>query len=82
MQAKYAYQLAGVGFGFLPEPMARKAIADGLLVVKEVDEPRQAEPCQLAWRTGDAGAGLEWWLERMKGMDVMEKLWGTISMPC
>ena len=36
MRAKYEYQLAGMGFGFLPEPMARQAIASGLLVIKEV----------------------------------------------
>eukprot|EP01037_Dinobryon_pediforme_P027834 gene27834-30871_t len=40
MRSKYALQLAGVGFGFLPEPCVRGALAAGTLVVKEVEEPR------------------------------------------
>lgn len=75
MQAKYEYQLAGVGFGFLPEPMARQAIADGRLVVKTVDEPRKPESLQLAWRTCDDGAGLQWWIARMQARNVLEEMW-------
>ena len=75
MRSKYEFQLAGVGFGFLPEPLARDAIARGLLIEKQVEEPRQSEPLYLAWRTEDDGAGLNWWIDRMKQPGLVDRLW-------
>lgn len=75
MQAKLEFQVAGMGFGFLPEPIAREAIKNGLLVVKEVDEPRSAEPLNIAWRTEDSGTGLKWWIEKMKSPGLLDRLW-------
>ena len=79
MRAKYEYQLAGMGFGFLPEPIARQAIATGLLVIKEVEEPRKPEPVYLAWRTEEVGAGLTWWIDKMKSPDLLERLWSSFN---
>jgi DNA-binding transcriptional LysR family regulator len=79
MRAKYEYQLAGVGFGFLPEPIARKAINAGALIVKEVEEPRVPEPLYLSWRTGEEGKALNWWIERMKKPDMLEQLWSSFK---
>jgi DNA-binding transcriptional LysR family regulator len=75
MRTKYEFQLAGVGFGFLPEPLARVAIEKGLLVEKQVEEPRQPEPHYLAWRSGEEGAGLQWWIDKMKAPGLVDKLW-------
>jgi DNA-binding transcriptional LysR family regulator len=74
MAAKFQYQLSGMGFGFLPEPCARAAIARGLLVEKEVDEPKPAETFYLAWRSGEAGAALGWWRARLRQPGVFERL--------
>jgi DNA-binding transcriptional LysR family regulator len=74
MRAKLDYQLAGMGFGFLPEPCAHAAIAAGLLVEKQVEEPKPDETFYLAWRTGETGAALHWWLERMRQPGVFERL--------
>ncbi|SFU86631.1 LysR substrate-binding domain-containing protein [Pseudoduganella namucuonensis] len=74
MQSKYEFQLAGLGFGFLPEHCARAAIAAGLLVEKAVEEPKPDETFYLAWRTGEQGAALSWWLERMRRPGVFERL--------
>jgi len=74
MKTKYQYQLAGMGFGFLPEPCARAAIAAGLLVEKEVEEPKPAETFYLAWRTGENGAALNWWINRMRQPGLFERL--------
>ena len=79
MRAKYEYQLAGMGFGFLPEPIARQAIASGLLVVKEVEEPRKPEPIYLAWRTEEVGAGLTWWIDKMKNPHLLDRLWSSFN---
>ncbi|UGQ44741.1 LysR substrate-binding domain-containing protein [Massilia endophytica] len=74
MAAKYQYQLAGLGFGFLPEQCARAAIAAGLLVEKEVEEPKPDETFYLAWRSGETGAGLDWWIKRMRRDDIFDCL--------
>lgn len=74
MRAKLDYQLAGLGFGFLPAPCARAAIAAGLLVEKQVDEPKPPETFYLAWRAGEAGAALNWWVERMRQPGVFARL--------
>ncbi|MEZ0316458.1 MAG: LysR substrate-binding domain-containing protein [Methylophilaceae bacterium] len=78
MQTKLAFQVSALGFGFLPEPIARQAIEQGLLVEKKVEEPRQPETIYLAWRTGDTGAGLKWWLERMKQPGIHDRLWSDV----
>jgi len=78
MQTKFQYQLDGMGFGFLPEPCARAAIAAGLLVEKQVEEPKPAETFHLAWRSGERGAALQWWLDRMKQPGLFERLLGHL----
>ncbi len=65
MAAKFALQVAGFGFGFLPQPCAQRAIAAGLLVEKQVEELRAPETFYVAWRTGEEGAALKWWRERL-----------------
>ncbi|MEC5159297.1 DNA-binding transcriptional LysR family regulator [Janthinobacterium sp. CG_23.3] len=74
MHSKYDYQVAGLGFGFLPEPCARAAIARGLLVEKQVEEPKPAETFYLAWRAGEGGAALHWWRERMREPGLFQRL--------
>jgi DNA-binding transcriptional LysR family regulator len=66
MAAKLALQVAGFGFGFLPRACADSAIAAGQLVEKQVDEVRAPETFYLAWRTGEEGAALKWWRERVQ----------------
>ena len=66
METKYTFQLRGIGFGFLPEAWARPAIDAGLLVEKEVIEPKADETFYLAWRSGEEGAALAWWLKRVR----------------
>jgi DNA-binding transcriptional LysR family regulator len=72
MPSKYRLQLAGLGFGFLPEPYARAALARGALVRKQVEEPKPDEVFQLAWRSGEEGAALAWWRTRMGKPGVFE----------
>jgi DNA-binding transcriptional LysR family regulator len=81
MQTKYRFQLAGLGFGFLPEACVHEALATGALVVKEVDEPRPEEPFYLAWRTGEEGAALKWWLDRARQYVAPERFVRLVP-PC
>jgi DNA-binding transcriptional LysR family regulator len=78
MQNKLALQLSGIGFGFLPEPYAHDAIAAGALIKKEVEEPKPDEIFYLAWRAGEVGAALDWWIERMRQVDIMSRLSASI----
>jgi DNA-binding transcriptional LysR family regulator len=75
MRTKLAFQLAGVGFGFLPEPITRDAISKGLLIQKEVEEKRLPDTLSLAWRSEEIGSGLAWWIDKMKNPDLLQKLW-------
>ncbi len=75
MRAKYEFQLAGIGFGFLPEPLARDAIKKGLLIEKQYEEIREPETLYLAWRSGTEGAGLKWWIQKMRQPGLLDKLW-------
>ncbi len=70
---KFRFQLAGLGVGFLPEPWARAAIARGLLVEKAVEEARAAERVFRAWRTGEGGAALDWWRQRLRRTDLLAR---------
>ncbi|MGI4718024.1 MAG: LysR substrate-binding domain-containing protein [Janthinobacterium lividum] len=74
METKYTFQLKGIGFGFLPEAWARPAIDAGLLVEKEVVEPKPDETFYLAWRSGEEGAALAWWLERVREHAPFERM--------
>jgi DNA-binding transcriptional LysR family regulator len=74
MQVKFDYQVLGLGFGFLPGPCARAAIARGQLVEKAVEEPKPSETFYLAWRVGEDGAALRWWLARMRDPAVFARL--------
>jgi DNA-binding transcriptional LysR family regulator len=74
MHTKYAFQRAGLGFGFLPETWVREDIAQGRLVAKIVDEPKPDETLYLAWRTGETGAALDWWKESLRDGTVLERM--------
>lgn len=74
MCTKYQFQIDGLGFGFLPEPYARLAISAGLLVEKQVEESKPVETFYLAWRTGEEGAALKWWIDRISSSPTLERL--------
>lgn len=74
MRSKYAMQLAGLGFGHLPEPFARAALASGRLVRKETVEQIPNDTMYLAWRNGDEGAALKWWVERLSRPGTLARL--------
>lgn len=74
LACKLAFQVAGLGVGFLPEPMALPAMRAGLLVEKQVEEQRAPEDFFLAWRSGERGAALKWWRQRLKNLPLIDRL--------
>lgn len=79
MITKYEFQVRGLGFGFLPEPWARPAIERGLLVERKVVEPKADETFYLAWRSGEEGAALSWWIDRVRTGNPFCRM---VSDPC
>ncbi len=74
LDSKLAFQVAGLGVGFLPAPMALPALRSGLLVEKQVEEPRAPEDFFLVWRSGEQGAALKWWRQRLKSSSLTDRL--------
>jgi DNA-binding transcriptional LysR family regulator len=63
--AKVAAQRAGLGVGYLPEPIAREEAKAKRLVIKRVAEPKLESFQYLAWRTANKGKALGWFLARL-----------------
>jgi DNA-binding transcriptional LysR family regulator len=74
MHSKYDMQVAGLGFGHLPEPYARAALASGKLIQKQTVEQIPNDTMYLAWRNGDEGAALKWWVDRLSRPGTLERL--------
>lgn len=79
MRSKYLLQLAGVGYGFLPEPCARAALEDGRLVRLDVENPKPDEVLHLAWRPGEEGEALRWWRGALQEEGVFECWLGRLA---
>jgi DNA-binding transcriptional LysR family regulator len=78
-QAKVEAQLRCMGCGFLPEPVARRHIEAGHLVVKEVQRPRHTAAFGYAWRAtsnqdASLGLGLQWWLQQLQSPTTRQAL--------
>ncbi|MBE9608466.1 LysR family transcriptional regulator [Chitinilyticum piscinae] len=66
MPAKLAAQIAGLGCGNLPLPLARAALQSGQLVQKQLESPLGPARSCLAWRNDGAGQALQWWIRRLE----------------
>jgi DNA-binding transcriptional LysR family regulator len=61
--AKIQAQMMGVGVGFLPAHMIKRELEEGSLVVLECSVPRPRAPLYMAWRKGNKGKALAWFIE-------------------
>lgn len=69
MAAKLEAQLRGLGCGFLPEPLVRRHVEAGRLLLKTTTLPTRRAPLRYAWRAGAPGGeglALRWWLEQLR----------------
>lgn len=55
LRTKVACHAKGLGVGFLPEPLVRTALREGVLVERPVRSARSPSPLALAWRKHGAG---------------------------
>jgi DNA-binding transcriptional LysR family regulator len=82
MQAKIEAQLRCLGCGFLPEPLARPHIRNGVLVVKRVQRGNPQPRMGYAWRAdavgqphkAPQGLALQWWLRQLDSASTRQAL--------
>lgn len=77
--AKLAAQRVGLGVGFLPRYMVEPYLADGSLVVRQVEAPRPPALLHLSWRAGDEGRALAWFRERILQDPVLLQALGAVE---
>ena len=79
MRTKYALQAAGLGVGFLPRLFVQSALERGLLVAREVEEPKPDDQVLLAWRAGQPGKALKWWRDALAEPEVVPRFLARAS---
>jgi DNA-binding transcriptional LysR family regulator len=66
MEAKAAAHIAGLGVGFLPRWIAEREAQAGTLRILPVEAPRPAGEAMIAWRPGQEGKALKWFVKRLE----------------
>ena len=67
LAAKLEAQIRGLGCGRLPEPLVRRHVEAGRLVVLPTEEPQRTLEMLYAWRRSAAqGRALAWWLQQLE----------------
>jgi DNA-binding transcriptional LysR family regulator len=66
MDAKVAAHVAGLGVGFLPRWIAEREALAGTLRILAVESPRPAIDALFAWRPGQEGRALKWFVSRLE----------------
>jgi DNA-binding transcriptional LysR family regulator len=74
LEAKAAAHIAGLGVGFLPSWVATREAHAGTLRVLEVAGGHPGGDVLAAWRPGQEGRALEWFLERLRDPLVAAEL--------
>jgi DNA-binding transcriptional LysR family regulator len=73
-EAKLHALLRGLGCGFLPDRLARPHLAAKRLVALRVAAPAPPSQSTLAWRAGESGRALRWWIRRLTQPGTARKL--------
>lgn len=65
MSAKLEAQVKGLGVGFVPYHLAQTCLQEGTLIEKQCSIPRPDQDLFLAWRKGQEGKALKWFIEAL-----------------
>ena len=74
MEVKAAALIAGLGVGYLPRWIAERERAAGRLVILAVEADRPAMDAYVAWRAGQEGRALQWFIRRLQDPLVAAEL--------
>ncbi|WP_297728954.1 LysR substrate-binding domain-containing protein [Limnohabitans sp. Rim8] len=75
--AKLEAILMGLGCGFLNTHVATPLVRKGLIALLDVETPRPPSQGSLAWRSGETGRALKWWIERLTSKVFIDTLLNT-----
>ncbi|HYF18909.1 MAG TPA: LysR family transcriptional regulator [Ramlibacter sp.] len=64
----------GLGCGFLPEAVARPRVRRGELRLLKVQTPHPPSDSAIAWRAGEAGRAVQWWVQRLSAAAFHRRL--------
>ncbi|MFD2230655.1 LysR family transcriptional regulator [Alkalimarinus sediminis] len=70
---KIEAQCKGLGVGYLPYHRITDALEEGRLALLTLETPRPPEEISVAWRRGNSGKGLKWFVERLQQMTLDPK---------
>lgn len=65
IEDKAAAHIAGLGVGFLPSWIAEREASAGRLKILRTEPERPAAELVVAWRPGDEGKALQWFVKRL-----------------
>lgn len=74
MRTKLEAHRRGLGVGFVPRSLVEDDLAAGRLITKEVACPAPAPHLFIAWRGGNTGKALAWFLERLEDRELLARL--------
>ena len=74
LEAKAAAHVAGLGVGFLPRWIAEREALAGRLRILAVEAPRPLVELVSAWRPGQEGKALKWFVKRLEDPLVAAEL--------
>lgn len=74
--AKLEAILLGIGCGFLPRRVAQPLVRGGRLVILESEAMHPPGQSSLAWRAGEDGRALRWWIDQLTRPGLAETLFG------
>jgi DNA-binding transcriptional LysR family regulator len=74
LPSKLAVQQAGLGVGSLPRWLADREVAAGRLAACEWAGGNPRQTLHLAWRSGEAGRALEWWMRALSDPAVLAEV--------
>jgi DNA-binding transcriptional LysR family regulator len=69
--------LRGLGCGFLSTHVATPLVRKGLISLLNVETPSPPNQGSLAWRAGESGRALSWWIERLTSKVFIDTLLNT-----
>jgi DNA-binding transcriptional LysR family regulator len=64
----------GLGCGFLPEAVARPRVKRGELRLLKVRTPHPPSDSAIAWRAGEGGRAVQWWVQRLTTPGFVRRL--------
>jgi DNA-binding transcriptional LysR family regulator len=74
MEAKASAHIAGLGVGFLPRWVAEREALAGTLRILAVEAERPPADAMIAWRPGQEGKALKWFVKRLEDPLVAAEL--------